>query len=410
MELEPNHVEPRKLTLSQTRDVISQKNGDRRTIFWSKGKPGAYSTAAKYLGQWKDNEKHGKGTQTWANGDKYVGEWAAGKPSGFGTYWKQSKKEGLLKQYAGQWANGQQNGRGVFYYEDGGMYDGQWRNGLRHGVGTMSYADGSVYEGDWFNDKRHGFGIYDHANGDHFEGHYVEDKREGEGVHFFFSAEKKTHHKRMDGEWVADICKCSIYSEMEPDPNVPASEAPEPLPKLQLLAPDSVLAGELRRIREHRAHHRATRVTIDEHFTPEVRERTCCPGRGAGRRSTFEPAAKQPLRVSSYQALAGAQIDPPACTLADQLAIPSAHSCLALPYPVWQELVALRTAFARVDVAGQGVLTLSQLHEAFAHIGMDPTDDELENVLGNFGVAASEDALFAFADFAQACDLLSPVE
>ncbi|KAG8463542.1 hypothetical protein KFE25_003815 [Diacronema lutheri] len=336
-------LKPKKLSLSQTRDLISQKSGDRRTIYWSKGKPGAYTTAAKYLGQWQDNKKHGKGTQTWANGDKYVGEWLEGKPSGFGTFWKQGSKA-LLKQYAGQWAGGKQNGRGVHYYDDGGVYDGQWRNGLRHGVGTMSYADGSVYEGDWFNDKRHGFGIFDHANGDHFEGHYVEDKREGEGVHFYFSAEKKTHHKRMDGEWVDDVCKCSIYSEMEPDPNVPASEKPEPLPKLHLLKPDSVLAVELLRIREQRAHHRATRVTIDEHFTEE-------------------------------------------------------------------ELAALRTAFGRVDVDEQGALTLAQLREAFLHIGMDPTNYELETVLGNFrSEPASDDTRFTFADFAQACDLLSPID
>jgi hypothetical protein len=274
MVLTPSHLlsgeEPvKKLTLSQTRELISQKHGDRRTIYWSKGKPGSYSTACKYLGQWQQNQKHGKGTQTWANGDKYVGEWVEGKPSGFGTFWKKSKK-GLLKQYAGQFLDGQPYGRGAYYYDDGALYDGQWRSGLRHGVGIMSYADGSVYEGDWFNDKRHGFGIFDHANGDHFEGHYVEDKREGEGVHFFFSAAKKTHHKRMDGEWVDDVCKCSVCSEMEPDPAVPASEQPEPLPKLYLHKPDSVLSTELRRIREERAHHRATRVTVDDHFTQEV--------------------------------------------------------------------------------------------------------------------------------------------
>lgn len=261
-----------KLTLSQSRELISQKHGHgpRRTVFFSKGKPGAYTSSLKYLGQWQANKKHGKGTQTWANGDKYVGDWAAGKPSGFGTFWKQGK-QGLLKQYAGEWEGGKQHGRGAFYYDDGGAYDGQWRGGLRHGVGVMSYADSSVYEGDWFNDRRHGYGILDHANGDHFEGQYVEDKREGEGVLFFFSAEKKTHHKRMDGEWVDDVCKCSIYSEMEPDPNVPASMAPEPLPKLHLLKPDSVLATELARIREQRAPHRAARVIIDEHFTEEVR-------------------------------------------------------------------------------------------------------------------------------------------
>ncbi|KAJ1641427.1 hypothetical protein T492DRAFT_919583 [Pavlovales sp. CCMP2436] len=333
----------KKLSLSQTRDLISQKEGDRRTVYWSKGKPGAYSSACSYIGQWHGNKKHGKGTQTWASGDKYAGEWHDGKPSGFGTFWKKSKK-GLLKQYAGQWAGGKQAGRGVYYYEDGGVFDGQWRGGLRHGVGVMSFEDGAVYEGDWFNDKRHGFGILDLLNGDHFEGHYIEDKREGEGVHFFFSQEKKTHHKRMDGEWVDDVCKCSIYSEMEPDPNVPASEVPEPLPKLCLLKPDSVLATELRRIRAARAHHRAARVTVDEHFTQE-------------------------------------------------------------------ELLTLRTAFNRVDPAGTGSIGVQQLREAFSHIGIDPADDELDSLIGSLRVEPpSESMMFSFAEFAQACDFLSPVE
>lgn len=337
-----------KLTLSQTRELISQRTGDRRTVYWTKGKPGTYATASKYLGQWDNNKKHGKGTQTWASGDKYVGEWADGKPSGFGTYWKKSKK-GLLKQYAGQFQAGHPHGRGVYYYDDGSVFDGQWRAGLRHGVGIMTFEDGAVYEGDWFNDKQHGFGVFDAANGDHFEGHFVEDKREGEGVLFFFSQvragrsaprravrawsrlacrllcvyaqlccrrrraraatgrsrfqrasraasaacvwpaltrlvrmrfappcpaqEKKVHHKRLDGEWVDGVCKCSVYSEMEPDLNVPASVRPEPLPKLFLVDADGVLATELRRIRAHRAHHRAARVTVDEHFTPEVRWR-----------------------------------------------------------------------------------------------------------------------------------------
>ena len=34
----------------------------------------------KYVGQYKDGEKHGKGTYTWSDGYKYVGEWKDEKP------------------------------------------------------------------------------------------------------------------------------------------------------------------------------------------------------------------------------------------------------------------------------------------------------------------------------------------
>ena len=30
---------------------------------------------AKYVGEYKNNKKHGQGTYTFASGDKYVGEW-----------------------------------------------------------------------------------------------------------------------------------------------------------------------------------------------------------------------------------------------------------------------------------------------------------------------------------------------
>jgi Ca2+-binding EF-hand superfamily protein len=76
-----------------------------------------------------------------------------------------------------------------------------------------------------------------------------------------------------------------------------------------------------------------------------------------------------------------------------------------------QELDALRTAFARIDVEGRGELSLHQLREAFNHIGMDPTNDELDEVLGNLRAElVDERSTFTFADFAQACDFLSPVQ
>jgi hypothetical protein len=40
----------------------------------------------KYVGKWKDDQKHGQGTFTWADGRKYVGEFKDGKLHGQGTY------------------------------------------------------------------------------------------------------------------------------------------------------------------------------------------------------------------------------------------------------------------------------------------------------------------------------------
>ena len=40
----------------------------------------------KYVGEYKNNERHGNGTETLANGAKYVGEWKNGNMHGQGTY------------------------------------------------------------------------------------------------------------------------------------------------------------------------------------------------------------------------------------------------------------------------------------------------------------------------------------
>ena len=193
-------LQPR-LTSSEM-DRCANKEGQRRTIYFTKKLPGdaGYRRTGQYLGEWQDNKWSGNGTHEMANGNRYIGAWAEGKRHGMGTLWV--KREGQLrKQYAGQWQDDLQHGRGVFHYKNGDNYNGEWKGGVRHGVGIMTYITGDVYEGEWFNDQRHGFGVLDYVKGDHFEGMWVEDKKEGEGVHFYFNKEKATHTRRYDAEW-----------------------------------------------------------------------------------------------------------------------------------------------------------------------------------------------------------------
>jgi len=173
----------------------------------------------------------------------------------------------LRNRYEGQWLNDLPHGLGRHNYANKDTYNGEWKAGVRHGVGILHFLDGGVYEGDWFNNKKHGFGVFDYPNGDHFEGMWVEDKKEGEGVHFYFDKKKRTHTKRYDGEWVDDVPKCGFYTEMPPDAFVPASHQPDPLPRVEVIAPDEIIKQRLTEVREERAHIRAKRVPIDEHFT-----------------------------------------------------------------------------------------------------------------------------------------------
>lgn len=66
--------------------------------------------------------------------------------------------------------------------------------------------------------------------------------------------------------------KCGIYTEMPPDEQVPASQNPEPLPHLTMKDPDAIIKQRLAEIRAQRVMHRAVRVPLDKHFTPEELE------------------------------------------------------------------------------------------------------------------------------------------
>lgn len=72
-----------------------------------------YARTQQYLGEWKDNLWHGKGTLEKADGTRYVGEWKAGKRHGVGTLWKRHKDGSLRKVYTGQWADDDLCGRGA---------------------------------------------------------------------------------------------------------------------------------------------------------------------------------------------------------------------------------------------------------------------------------------------------------
>ena len=54
----------------------------------------------KYVGEWKNDQSHGQGTETYANGDKYVGQWKNGKYPGQGI---KTYAEGRVEK--GEWEN-----------------------------------------------------------------------------------------------------------------------------------------------------------------------------------------------------------------------------------------------------------------------------------------------------------------
>ena len=114
-----------------------------------------YNSGEKYIGEWKDDIKHGQGTNTWANGSKYIGE---------------------------------------------------YKDDIRHGQGTYTWASGNKYIGEYKDTKRYGQGTFTWANGDKYIGEYKDNKRHGQGTYTYVSGrEERGYH--MNGEHVPIICE-----------------------------------------------------------------------------------------------------------------------------------------------------------------------------------------------------------
>ena len=78
-----------------------------------------FSDGDEYVGEFKDDMKHGQGAYIYANGDKYVGEF----------------KDDRI------------NGQGTYTFADGEKYVGEFKDEKYHGQGTYIYLDGDKYVG-----------------------------------------------------------------------------------------------------------------------------------------------------------------------------------------------------------------------------------------------------------------------
>jgi len=79
-------------------------------------------TIGHYLGEYKNNRKHGKGVYEYKNGIKYEG----------------------------QYVDGNKEGYGKLFNGDGSMsYEGYFKKGLPHGTGKAYSKDGKAVEANW---------------------------------------------------------------------------------------------------------------------------------------------------------------------------------------------------------------------------------------------------------------------
>ena len=124
-----------------------------------------------YIGEWKDDKRHGQGTYTWVDGEKYVGEYKDNKRHGQGTYiWANGSK------YVGEYKDDKRHGQGTYIWVNGDKYVGEYKEDAKHGQGTYTFANGAKYVGEYKEDAMHGQGTYTYANGVEERGYHMNDE------------------------------------------------------------------------------------------------------------------------------------------------------------------------------------------------------------------------------------------
>lgn len=259
-------------------DAKANKTGQRGTIYWVgksiMGEDGSFTgqrtSGASYDGEWHGNKKHGYGVQVFPNGEKYEGQWGHGLRNGEGTLWVpiSSKTKKLRKLYVGGWRDDKWHGRGTCFFKNGEFFQGSWDEGKMNGNGTLRYSNGDLYIGNWVNGMRSGNGTLNKANGDCYEGYWLVDKREGSGSYFYADSGKV-----FVGEWANDMPKAGIYTQANPNPEqatiVPVTSI---LPPARLALSAQVLEGALATVRKARRGFRAKHTAARQLFAEDELE------------------------------------------------------------------------------------------------------------------------------------------
>ena len=72
---------------------------------------------------------------------------------GTGTYTYSSTGSWVGDKYVGEFKEERKHGQGTYTWADGGKYVGEFKHGKIYGKGTYTYADGRIQEGIWKDDE-----------------------------------------------------------------------------------------------------------------------------------------------------------------------------------------------------------------------------------------------------------------
>ena len=132
---------------------LTDNNGKYEGNFKNNKKHGigtyTWTNGDKYNGLFKNDYKT-SGTYTSKDGTTFSGKFLNGEYlKGRQLYvgkWAGNK-------YLGDFKNWERHGKGTYFWKNGDKYIGQFKNGKMHGTGTLTYKNGKIDKGTWENGK-----------------------------------------------------------------------------------------------------------------------------------------------------------------------------------------------------------------------------------------------------------------
>ena len=97
-------------------------------------------------------------------------------------------------RYVGDFINGERTGKGTYYFNNGDRYEGDFINGERRGKGTYYFNNGERYKGDFLKGNFHGYGTYYWTSGARYSGYWLDSKRNGYGTYSDSSGYSEKQH------------------------------------------------------------------------------------------------------------------------------------------------------------------------------------------------------------------------
>ena len=65
-------------------------------------------------------------------------------------------------KYIGDWKNDIREGKGVYFWDGLNRYEGDFKNDFIEGKGKMYYDNGDICDGEWYHNIRNGVCLYYH--------------------------------------------------------------------------------------------------------------------------------------------------------------------------------------------------------------------------------------------------------